>query len=115
MLNKLLFLGLALWVSASFAQQNPCGPDIQKFCKDELQKKGDIVGCLQKNIQKASDSCKAHDKKMREVVAAVPMNCHPDFKKYCSSFPSKALVLDCLKENKKNLAVECSKELEALK
>lgn len=114
-MKHILVIGLLLYFSPSSNAQlavNPCEADIQKFCQATIGKKGDVVECLQKNKEKLSTACKAHDASMGELMKDLKPPCQEDYQKFCSQKqPYKGYVVSCLAKNKKSLSTKCKKEM----
>ena len=94
------------------AQENPCASEIEKFCKKEYDSKGDFVSCLQKNLSKASASCKAHHKKMSDMLSVIKPMCHEDYQKHCTTAgATKEEISSCMNSKMKEFSSECKKQM----
>ena len=50
---------IALLVPTAAMAKGECKADKQKFCKDVIEAKGDVGGCMDQHATDLSDACKA--------------------------------------------------------
>ncbi|MEE9910463.1 MAG: cysteine rich repeat-containing protein [Deltaproteobacteria bacterium] len=89
----LLCLTVAFTPHLYAANNNPCGPDIARFCKDVNPANNGIMKCLEEHESELSPVCREHEVKMeglkgerREIARGRKrflQDCRDDIQKFC--------------------------------
>ncbi len=86
---------------------NPCYKDLTRFCRQGLNPETQDV-CLDLNHKELSIGCQTYRKSEFDRLEKVKVACEVDRLKLCKNTPFKdGLVIECLKENKSRLSLEC--------
>ncbi|MEZ0391569.1 MAG: cysteine rich repeat-containing protein [Pseudobdellovibrionaceae bacterium] len=107
MKSWMTFTVTLLFLNSSFAAENPCKSDIQKFCSG-LGPGGAIMKCLKQNESKLSVECKAFGQEMKTRFKQGREACADDVQKFCAKVkPGQKAILKCLKNHKAKLSQPC--------
>jgi len=89
----ILCLAATFSSNVSAANNNPCGADIMKFCKDVSPANNGIMKCLEEHESELSKACRDHEVKMeglkgerREIARGRKRfltDCRDDINKFC--------------------------------
>ncbi|HVM97823.1 MAG TPA: cysteine rich repeat-containing protein [Candidatus Acidoferrales bacterium] len=100
-------LALLCCGSASFAKEQACRAEMDKFCKDVAVGSGRVLKCLQDHESDLSDACKAYVNTASQYMA-----CMDDVLRLCpGTEPGGSRGMKCLRMHQTDLSTECKNEL----
>ena len=112
LLVGIMALCLCIGTPAGAQTKNACADDIAKFCKDVQPGGGRLVRCMQEHEKDLSPQCKASIKEARAKAKEVHEVCADDVHKFCKDVqPGGWRIVNCLKQNEKQLSPECREKL----
>ena len=101
-------LQIAAAQEARKGRNNPCAPDIAKYCKDVKQGGGNIAVCLKEHEADLSPSCKDYIAGLREKGREFAQHCGADVAQLCKEVqPGDGRIIECLKEHQSELSDSC--------
>lgn len=87
---------------------DPCGADIQQFCKDVQPGGGRIAACMKEHTQELSQACKGHVAILEKNVRLFTKACKGDVQKYCKGIkPGDGRLVFCLHDHASDLSNAC--------
>jgi hypothetical protein len=99
--------------SLSFAQEGPCGMDVQSYCANERGSINGTLKCLAKNFDRLQPMCVDTLYTVTGInKEAFQAACKADVDKLCSKSVDKPY---CIKKNKDKLSPECKAYLKSVK
>ncbi len=102
-----LLLSTVCGASLSFAKDEPCRVEMDKFCKDVPAGEGRVLKCLQAHSAELSDACRAYVNTAAQYVV-----CLDDIMRLCpKTQPGGARGMKCLRTHQGQLSDECKREL----
>jgi Golgi apparatus protein 1 len=104
----LLVAAAALALAAPVLADDTCDGDIQRFCQNIPAGGGRIYACLQSNLNRLSDSCKATMDEARQAAYDVSLSCEADVFSWCRrTRAGEGRILACLMSQLSDLSSTC--------
>ncbi len=107
-----LVLVLAVGVGRICAseEEEPCGEEIAKFCKDVRPGGGRILNCLDEHRNELSDICRNKLEGARQRLMEAQRACTGDVERFCNDVrPGQGRIVKCLREHTEELSTACRK------
>ncbi|HEY0706541.1 MAG TPA: hypothetical protein VGG33_07085 [Polyangia bacterium] len=90
---------------------DPCGADVETFCKDVPAPGGGRFRCLKKHEKELSAACKQHVADMAARGQGIHDACWEDVDRLCKDTRGRGRILKCLKAHEGELSEPCKAAL----
>jgi SET domain-containing protein len=112
LLIGIVALTLGFGGSVGAQTKNPCAEDAAKLCKDVKPGGGRLAKCLKEHEKDLSPQCKESMEAARAKAKEAHETCTDDVQKLCKDVkPGAGRIVQCLRENEKQLSPECREKL----